>query len=256
MRFENGDARAAFCQSARGGKARESRAENRHVHSLGKRPRLDARHFDGCEPEIFLLNGHSLFSLWKNTSLLWKFTLGAMRFIDRCVGVRARRGIGIRNRDPAKRRAPQNVRPRPRRKVAIRIPVVFIGVTVAPAIRGDSGDVARRVKSCGTEHALQLFACIEFDFLERCGLQFVTARAVLIAPRRARAAWRSQEEKHSRFFRPAWKFVVAYTDGKIERDKRVIASRRNYLMDAKLRERFPISDCDTRIKKRRLYAIR
>src|SRR5579859_2695515 len=61
LRFEHGDVRAKFRQRARGGKAREARAENRNVNFFWKRPPLDARHFRRGEPEIFLLNRHALF---------------------------------------------------------------------------------------------------------------------------------------------------------------------------------------------------
>src|SRR5215468_4791170 len=107
-----------------------------------------------------------------------------MSLVDRDIGVSARAGIGVGNGDIAEGPAaddpgffffglPLRIKKRVRR----------IGVTMRPAIDSNRFNVTGRVKSCASEHAVQLIPYVALEFLKGCPHQFDAAGTELIAHR-------------------------------------------------------------------------
>src|SRR5689334_916899 len=97
-----------------------------------------------------------------------------------CIGVGA--GVRVGNRDPSKRLA----RDFARGDAALEpefIPqrVVFVGVSMRPAVHRDGRNVARRIKTTRTQRSGELFAYFAFDGFKLGCEKFDSAHAMLVA---------------------------------------------------------------------------
>src|ERR1700728_3974907 len=98
-----------------------------------------------------------------------KFLNGAMTLIDCAVRIGVCPGIGVCNRNSAERLSCSDARLRAAFEPKV-VPqrVVFIRVSMGPAIYCDRGDIFSRVEPAGREGSRQLVADIALECLERC----------------------------------------------------------------------------------------
>src|SRR5439155_2952240 len=112
----------------------------------------DPQHFRGRDGKA-----GSTYADFRNEVLAREqFLYCTVSLIDRSVGVGCGSGIGIGYCDPAEAGAADLVRCLPLRPIGIEQRIIFIGVTVRPAIDRDRSDVARRIEAPRTQHAAEL----------------------------------------------------------------------------------------------------
>jgi hypothetical protein len=98
------------------------------------------------------------------------FVYGAIRLVDCRVGIGIRRGIGVGDRDTAKRLPCDDVGWLASLKPEqIRQRVILIGVSMWPTVDGDGENVVRRVEATIAQNTRQLLADAALDGLELCG---------------------------------------------------------------------------------------
>src|SRR6202521_116056 len=188
-----------------------------------------------------------------------QFANGAIGLIDSGVRLGACAGVGIGDRDPAERLSSDHPRLLPLFPIWIEERVgwvMFVSVTVRPAVHRDGLDVPRRIEIRAAQHPSQLIADVAFKFRKWRLHQLVTSRAVLFARGQTRLAGSTEHEEHHGLFRRARKAIVTKTDRKIEHGITVITSRRNNVTHSELVERCPITNRNMRIDQRHFYEVR
>ena len=119
--------------------------------------------------------------------------------IDGYIGVGRGAGVGIGDSDAAVRLTADFVRRLAGRPLRIEERVVFIAVTVRPAIDRNGFDVARRIETTSTQAAGKLIADISFENFEGRYEKFHAAGFVLLASGKARFAWGSTHMEEDGF---------------------------------------------------------
>src|ERR1700757_1784816 len=169
-----------------------------------------------------------------------EFADRSIGLIDRHICVGAGTRIGIRDGNSAKGLAsfdPGLFALFPFRRIKAERRV---GVTMRPAVYGDSGDVRCRSETATAKHAAELFADVALQFGKRSLEKLVAPSAILISDGQTRFARSSQHEEHGRLFGPAWKFILSETYGEVERSVGVVASRRDDLVNTQSGKRDPV----------------
>src|SRR6266852_449483 len=83
------------------------------------------------------------------------------------IGVRRSSRIGICDRDPAKTLAANFARALALRPFRIKEIIVFVGVSVRPAIHGYGSDIVRWIESAVAKNTRELISNISFERFER-----------------------------------------------------------------------------------------
>src|SRR3984893_451414 len=111
------------------------------------------------------------------------------------------------------------------------------------------------VETRSTKHARQLIADIALERREGRLHQLYASSTMLIPRRKSRPAGRTEHEEHHRLFGIARKLVLSQAHWEIKRDVRVIATRGNDMVYAKLVERGPVAQRYMRVHQRRFDEI-
>src|SRR5271170_4960743 len=105
---------------------------------------------------------------------------GTVGLVDRGVRIGGSAGVGIGDGDAAEAGAADDMRRLPVGPVRIEQRIIFVGVTVRPAVDRDGGNVAGRIETAGTEDARQLVADVALEGLEARGVDVALACAMLV----------------------------------------------------------------------------
>src|ERR1700682_3507471 len=147
---------------------------------------------------------------------LQKFLYGAISLVYRRVGIGGGPGIGVGDGDAAKAGPPDHVGLLRLRPFRIEQLVIFVSITVRPAIDGDARHIARRIEAARTEDARQLAADVALEGLERGVEDIVLPCPVLVALRQPGLAGRAHHADQHRLVGRTRAFVVADIDDLIE----------------------------------------
>src|SRR5580704_14982713 len=149
---------------------------------------------------------------------LQKFLYGAISLVYRRVGIGGGSGIGVGDGDAAEPRPPDHMRLLRFRPFRVEQLVIFVSVTVRPAIDGDVRHTPRRIEPAGAEDARQLVADVALEGFERGVEDIVLPCPVLLALRQPGLARRAHHADQHRLVRRTRAFVVADIDDRIERE--------------------------------------
>src|SRR5579859_1864525 len=131
---------------------------------------------------------------------LHEFGNSAIGLVDGDVSVGGGAGVGVGDGDTAEALAANLVWRLSRRPIRIEQGIVFVAVTVGPAVDGDGFDVARGIKPAGGERAGELVANLALEDLERRDEEFHSPGFVLLARGEARFAGSAAEMDEDRLF--------------------------------------------------------
>src|SRR6476619_1416473 len=104
-----------------------------------------------------------------------------VRLIDRGIVVGGGASIGVGDRNAAETRPAKHVRRRTFRPVRVKQRIVFVGVTMRPAVDGDRRDISFGVEPAGAKDVRQLAANVAFESCKARAQDIELPRPVLIA---------------------------------------------------------------------------
>src|ERR1700692_1297887 len=129
---------------------------------------------------------------------LQKFLYGAISLVDGRVGIGGGAGVGVGDGDAPEPRPPDHMRLLRFRPFRIEQLIVFVSITVRPAIDGDAPPTAGGIERARTENARQLVADVALEGFERRVEDVVLPGPVLVALRQPRLARRAQHAHQHR----------------------------------------------------------
>src|SRR5713101_2876354 len=146
-----------------------------------------------------------------------EFLHSAIGLINSRVGVSRSAGVRVSNGDSTELLSPQNPGLLSLGPVWIEERVVFVGITVRPAVYGDALDIPCGIEPRRAQHSCQLITNIALEGGERGLHQFITSRAMLVELRNSGLARSSQHEENHGILGLAGKCVLSQAHGKIQR---------------------------------------
>src|ERR1700735_239941 len=166
----------------------------------------------------------------------------SIALIDRLVGVGGSRGIGVRNGNPPEALSCDIARPFPLRPVRVPQRVVFVGISMGPAVNRNRLYIAGRIKTAATQHAHKLVADVSFKSLKGCSEQLVMPRTLLL-PRRETWLARSAQHMHQdRLIGRLWRLIFTDLCGLIQVHGGVIHPRTGDAPESKLVKCCPVAE--------------
>src|SRR4029077_17636575 len=184
-----------------------------------------------------------------------QFLNRAPRLVHGLIRVRGCARVGIRYGNSAKTFAAKLAGTLAFGPFRIEQEIVFVRVSMRPAIDGDGANVLRRIKPGTSKNARKLVADISLKCFKWRGQQITASCAVLVA---LRQTWKTRSALHSNengligIFR---RLVATDVHAKIEIHLMVVHARARHILHTELLERLPVSDRYRGIHQRYFHTI-
>src|SRR5258706_7277512 len=151
-----------------------------------------------------------------------------MGFVDGRISVCGSCGVGICDRDAAKRFACDFAWALSRKPLRVKKIVVFVSVAMRPTIDSDGVNVARGIEATHAKNSAELIANVALECFERSGKQVAAANFMLVTFGKAGVARSPFHADEDRFIGIPWCFVLADVHRHIQIHLIVIHARRGY----------------------------